>query len=178
MKLELEFATGDDLINFLADLGPIGRKMIGTTAKVSTAAAREVNTPSAAVTPEKQEAARQSTGKGKAKDESKAIEAAAQQLQSPATPEEALAQAVSAPAPAPAPTSAPTEGKPLVYESDVAPLIAQAQARDKDAVVAWLTKCESINPETKKLSGKALKPEHFANTIIAMKKIIDAESMA
>lgn len=112
MKLELEFATGDDLINFMASLTSTGRNLIGVTDKAATAAARQVNNPSATVTPEKQEAARKSTSKT---DKPPA--------ENPATPLDALKAAVEAEKPA------------LTYEGDVGPLFARAVTHNKPAAI-------------------------------------------
>jgi hypothetical protein len=102
--------------------------------------------PSATITPEKQQAARDSTAPGKAE---KAAKAAKPNLE---TPVEALQQAV----------EKTEEAKPVrTYEaSGIAQKIAKAAAKDKPATIALLEKFNSRDGEGK-LTGKALKLEQF-----------------
>jgi hypothetical protein len=119
LKLELEFATGDDLINFLSSLTSVGRKLCGVTEKAATAAAREVNTPSATVTPEKQEAARQSTKKSSPATTPTPAATPSAPTGEAVTPEAALAST-------------------LTYERDFAPVFAKAVVHNKPAALKAL----------------------------------------
>jgi hypothetical protein len=113
-----------------------------TAAMLAYFSARDTQ-PSATITPEKQEAARQSTGKA---------DKPTKVVKNPETPVEALVQAV----------EKTEDAKPArTYEtSGLAQKIAKGAAKDKDATVALLVKHKAINAEGKP-NGKALPVEAF-----------------
>lgn len=104
MKLAIEFTSAEDVTNFLASLTP------AQTTALSTGTMPGAKMVSAAVTPEKQEAARKATGKVK-------DEAPKPTETPPADPEAALVAA-------------------LTYERDLGPLFARAVVHNKPAALA------------------------------------------
>lgn len=123
---------------------------------IEVAATPTKDTPSAMVTPEKQAAAIASTAAGKAAKVEKAPK-------EPKTPVEALQQAVDK-------EKAETP-KPRTYEtSGIAPKVAQAVTKDRDAVVALL---KSFNAEKDgKPSAKFLTADQFDDFEAAIDKIL------
>jgi hypothetical protein len=110
---------------------------------------------SATVTPEKQQAARDSTAAGKAEKAAKP----AKEVKNPETPLEALKEAVAEAAPAEPAKPAPTVAR--TYEtSGLAEKIAKGAAKDKPATIALLHKHKALNAEGKP-NGKALPVDAF-----------------
>lgn len=106
--------------------------------------------PSAIITPEKQQAARDSTAAGKAAKAAKTEKAI--EAKNPETPVEALVQAVEKDTPAEA-------KKPRDYQTSGIPeKITKAAIQDKDALVALLTKHKGLDANGKP-KGSALPAE-------------------
>lgn len=144
-ELKLNFDSLSKLQTFVAGLGVQGPPAVVVPATV---------------TPEKQDAAIASVeakrGPGRPRKEPEVVgqEPAPVGPEAPATPVEALAATLS-------------------YEADVAPLIAKAAGRDRDATVKMLEDLGARDSETKKLTGKALAPGKFAEAIERANAIIN-----
>lgn len=143
IEVKISFTT------FLA-LAAFAAKNADTPLMIAEATPAPAPAPSATVTPEKQQAARDSTAAGKVEKAAKA-----EKVKNPETPVEALEQAV-------AKTEEPVKAAPVrTYEtSGLAQKIAKGSAKDKPATIALLHKHKALNAEGMP-NGKALPVDAF-----------------
>lgn len=167
-ELKITFSSMSELRTFL-DFGASAQMAVDVASaqRAADVALQSTIAKPATVTPEKQDAAiasaetvvKRGPGRPPKKD------------QEPPAP---LQPPAETPFPMPGATPVEALAATLSYEADVAPLIAKAQARDRDATVQLLEDLGARDPETKKLSGKALLPAKYAEAIEKFTAIIDA----
>lgn len=152
-SIHLEAHTAGELI---ADLGLFGIKIAGAI-------------PPAAVTPEKQQAARDSTAAGKAAKAEKAAKDAELTKEQKASIAEGKTTEMTQAQLDKIVADATVNAKPRVYETSGIPdKVSKAVAKNRDAVVALLEKYDA--EKDGKLSAKFLDAKHFDD----FEKAIDA----
>lgn len=155
IEVKHQFRTIADLVAFYNCLTEPARSNVGEAYMQATAQI-EQKKPSATVTPEKQQAARDSTAPGKVEKAVKAAKALAPADKNPETPVEALAQAIAKDEP----VAEETKKSRDYQTSGIPEKIARATQVNKAGVIAALTEHKGVKADGK-LSGAAVPPDNL-----------------